>query len=290
MSHNTATERSKRSDKANFDHIYDQPEPRAYYTTLAGYDYQTPNHVQHVFGALLDERAQRDGRPPRVLDLACSYGISSALLRCADITFNGLAERYASPALQQMTPEEVIAADQAYFAERFREDAPVIYGCDIAENAVRYGEHAGLLERAWSVDLEVQPPDAGLRQALAEIDVVTVSSAIGYLTQRTFAAVLSNIPARRRPWLAAFSLRTAPIDPVAHVLRDHGLELATLTGRTVRQRRFVNQAEQDAAIEDIRRRGYVVDGHETDGYWHAALYVAMPADDEPLRMPALLED
>lgn len=286
----TIAESTKRSGKADFDHIYNQPEPREYFTTLADYDYQIPDHVQRVFGDLVTERAERDGRPARVFDLACSYGINAALLRCEDVSFTGLAQRYASAELQRMTTEQIIEADRAYFAERLKPDAPAFYGCDVAEHAVQYGERTGLLERAWAVNLETEPAPADLAEVLAETDVVTVSAAIGYLTYRTVATVLEHIPPERRPWFAAFSLRTAPIDPVAHALRDHGLELATLTGRTVRQRRFVSKAEQATAIDSIRKRGYVVDGHETDGYWHAALYVGMPADEEPLRMTGLLED
>lgn len=290
MSSNNATSASKRPGKASFDHIYDQPDPRAYYTTLLDYDYQIPLHAQRVFGELIQERRERTGRPPRVFDLACSYGINAALLRYDGVTFEGLARRYASPEFQRMTPQEVAEHDREYFARRLFPDAAAVYGCDVATNAVRYGEQVGLLAGGWDINLETEEPDASLREVLAEIDLVTVSSAIGYLTYRTIGTVLAGIPEERRPWFAAFSLRTAPIDPVAHALRDHGLELATLTGRTVRQRRFVDEREQADAIESIRRRGYVVDGHETDGYWHAQLYVGMPGDEEPVRMMGLVDN
>lgn len=280
---------SQRTDKANFDYIYDQLDPRAYYTKLLEYDYQIPAHAQRVFGELIQERRERTGHPPRVFDLACSYGINAVLLRCDGVSFSGLAKRYASPELQRMTPEEVVEHDREYFARRVVPGAPTVYGCDVASNAVRYAVRVGLLADGWDVNLETDDPDAGLRKALAEIDIITVSSAIGYLTYRTIGTVLAGIPRERRPWFAAFSLRTAPIDPVAHALRDHGLELATLTGRTVRQRRFVDEQEQANAIESIRKRGYVVDGHETDGYWHAQLYVGMPADEEPLSIMGLVD-
>lgn len=289
MSSNKTTVTSRRPGKANFDHIYDQPDPRAYYTTLADYDYRIPKHAQRVFGELIHERRARTGRPPRVLDLACSYGINAVLLRCDGVSFESLARRYASPELQGMTPEEVVEHDREYFAHRVLPGAPAIYGCDVAANAVRYGIRAGLLADGWDINLETTDPDAGMREILAETDLITVSSAIGYLTYRTVGTVLACIPKERRPWFAAFSLRTAPIDPVAHALRDHGLELATLTGRTVRQRRFVDEKEQANAIESVRNRGYVVNGHETDGYWHAQLYVGMPVDEAPLRMMGLVD-
>jgi hypothetical protein len=289
MISDNVAENLNRPGKADFSHIYDQPEPREYYKTLADYDYQLPNHVQSSFGKLIEERTQRDGRPPRIFDLACSYGINSALLRYRGVTFNRLAGRYGSPELQRMTTDELVEADRTYFSQRLKTDAPSIYGCDVAEHAVNYAQRVGLLERGWSINLESDTPDSELKDILAETDIVTVSAAIGYLTYLTIDAVLSHIPRERQPWFAAYSLRTAPIDPIAHALRDHGLEMATLTGRTVRQRRFVDKEEQAGAIRRVKQRGYVVDGHETDGYWHAALYVGVPAHGESLPMTELVE-
>lgn len=286
---NATLAEARRPGKADFDFIYDQPDPRDYYTTLAHYDYQLPDRVQDTFGRLIEERAKRDRRAPNICDLACSYGINSALLKYRNMTFSDLARRYASPEIQRMGVDELVEADTAFFADRLKDEAPTVYGCDVAAHAVRYAERVGLLDQGWGVNLENQAPDADLQAALEKTDIVFVSAAIGYLTYRTINAVLSRIPHSRRPWFAAFSLRTAPIDPVAHALQNHNLELATLTGRTVRQRRFVDEHEQATAIAKVRERGYVVDGHETDGYWHAALYIGMPADEEPIRMMELLD-
>jgi len=284
----TRTRFRERPGKANFNHIYDRETPRDYYVQLTEHDYQLPNHVQSAFGRLVEERARRDGRPPRIFDVACSYGVNAALLKY-DVTFAGLAERYRRDDLRHMSVDELIEADRAYFAERARPDAPRVYGCDVAGNAVRYGERTGLLDRGWGVNLEEEMPDEALRECLARVDVVTVSAAIGYLTRRTIERIFTHIPEERRPWFAAFSLRTAPIDDVAHALHDHGLELGTLTGRTVRQRRFVNHDEESSAIRRVSERGYVVDDHESDGYWHAALYIGMPQADAPLNMVHLLD-
>lgn len=283
-------EPENRPGKVSFDHIYDQPEPREYYRTLAQYDYQIPKYVQRVFGSLIEKRAQRDGRPQRVFDLACSYGINSALLNYEGITFDGLARRYESDELQRMTVDEVVEADRAFFAERKRSDAPAIYGCDVATNAIRYGERVGLLEGGWDVNLEEESPSADLCEVLAGTDLVTVSAAIGYLTYRTIHEVLSQIPRERRPWFVCFALRTAPMEPVAHALREYGLELTTLAGQTVRQRRFVSDQEKQTAIESVHQRGYVVEGREMDGYWHASLFVGMPADEDPVSLGELLDD
>lgn len=279
-----------RPGKVNFDHIYDQFEPREYYRTLAQYDYQIPKYVQRVFGSLIEERTQRDGRPQHVFDLACSYGINAALLNYEGITFEGLARRYASDEFQRMSVDEIIEADRTFFAGRKKPDAPAIYGCDVASNAIHYGEQAGLLAGGWDVNLEEESPSGDLCEILAGTDVVTVSAAIGYLTYRTIHEVFAQIPAERRPWFVCFALRTAPIEPVAQALHEYGIELVCLTGQTVRQRRFVNEEEKQTAIESVHQRGYVVDGHEMDGYWHASLYVGMPADEDPVSLSELLDD
>lgn len=275
--------------KASFDWIYNQPDPRAYFITLAEQDYELPKHMQYSFGRLVEQWMERNGRAPRIFDIACSYGVLPTLLRYEDTSFMSLARRYATPEFQQMTADEILKADRDYFAERLKPDAPTIYGCDIADEAVRYGERAGLLEKAWAIDLETEIPDEDLDAILARTDIVTVSAAIGYITHRSIESVLSRIPVSRRPWFAAFALRMAPIDPVAHTLREHGLEPATLTGRTVRQRRFVDDHERETAIQAVRDRGLMAEGHEMDGYWHASLYIAHPPDEPPLQMIELFD-
>lgn len=290
QSQDTCTTAHQLKSKANFDQIYDQDDPREYYTVLQSLDYELPRHMQHAFGQLVTQWTERNGRPPRIFDVACSYGILASLLRYDDVTFSGLAERYASDPLQRMTPEEVVAADREYFAERLRPDAPSVCGCDIAGNALRYGERTGLLEHGWAINLETEQPDQHLEEILAQTDIVTVSAAIGYVTDRSIESILSRIPLSRTPWFAAFALRTAPIDPVAHALRDLGLELATLTGRTVRQRRFTDDSERDKALAAIRQRGLQTEGVESDGYWHASLYVGHPPGEDPLPMIELFED
>lgn len=281
--------RHERKEKANFDWIYNKPDPRDYYTTLWDYDYRLPTYVQRVFGRLASERAERYEQRPTIMDLACSYGVNACLVRYEDVTFEKLAERYASPEFQALTPEQVADADREFFSQRLNPDGPVIYGCDVADNAVAYAERVGLIEKGWSLNLETTEPDAELEAALAETDIVTVSAAIGYLTHRTITKVLSRIPMERRPWFATFALRTAPVDPIACALHDYGLELVTLTSRTVRQRQFVDEAEKTKAIDEVRRRGLVAEGREADGYWHASLHIGVPADEPPLQMMELLE-
>src|SRR5680860_1467520 len=68
--------------KADFEHIYNRPDPRDYFRTLGKLDYEIPQRAQPVFQALLTAlRSRREGAgaaPLRVLDLCCSYGVESS--------------------------------------------------------------------------------------------------------------------------------------------------------------------------------------------------------------------
>ena len=59
-------------NKANFDHVYDLPDPRGYFETLGSLDYLAPEHGRHLFPILLRELGTSGG-PDGVLDLCCSY-------------------------------------------------------------------------------------------------------------------------------------------------------------------------------------------------------------------------
>jgi hypothetical protein len=80
--------------KVSLDHIYTQPDPRAYFTTLRTLEYQIPQLAKAHFARLVQElRESRRVRGATVLDIGCSYGINAALLRC-DATMSELYERY----------------------------------------------------------------------------------------------------------------------------------------------------------------------------------------------------
>ncbi|MBA3611025.1 MAG: hypothetical protein H0W54_06380, partial [Rubrobacter sp.] len=81
--------------KANFNHVYDLPDPRGYFETLGSLGYLAPEHGRRVFSALLKSMRGEAGEDPKVLDLCCSYGVNAALLK-HDLTLDDLYARYAS--------------------------------------------------------------------------------------------------------------------------------------------------------------------------------------------------
>ncbi|MGY1579072.1 hypothetical protein [Streptomyces sp. MN13] len=262
--------------KACFDDIYDQADPRAYFTRLAPLGYEIPHHAQPVFRRVAAERAALDdGLPgvPAVLDVCCSYGINAALLN-HDVTLAELYEHYLSPAARDLPTAGLAAWDKEFYAERRRPDALPVYGLDISAPAVRYAREVGLLDAAFTDDLERSDPGPELSRALAGVGLVTITGGGSYVTERTFARLLDG--ARRPMWVSAFVLRTVSYDPVVRALADRGLSTTPDTARTYPQRRFTDEREQRFAVDAVRALGGDPTGREEAGRFHSVRYESRP--------------
>ncbi|MGH8998345.1 MAG: hypothetical protein ACRDY7_03035 [Acidimicrobiia bacterium] len=257
---------------------------------MAPYDYETPAHAQRIFRRLVAARREQKGHEDvAVLDLCCSYGVNAALLN-HELTLRSLYERYCSDELDGVSSAELSRADRQFFGQRRRPSAARVLGVDSAANAVRYAQEAGLLERGWSRNLEEEPPDAGLRAHLSRVDLVTVTGGIGYITEQTFARILGARHDEHFPWVAAFALRWVDFSPIEAILADHGLVTEKWERRTFPQRRFTDSEEREYAISELRARGIDPDGKESEGRFHAELYVARPrADTGGTRLGDLFE-
>lgn len=273
--------------KTDFDSIYDQADPRAYFQTLAQLDYATPQHGADVFSRLLRERRSTPGRPSTVLDLCCSYGVVSTLLK-TDLDLAEVYRHYGVQATQSMTNRELTAADVRLLRERRRPGSPLVAGLDVAKNAVDYAVTTGTLDAGFAENLEESDPSPRLSELLGEVDLITATGAIAYVTERTFVRLLAG--ARPSVWVASFCLRTSDYGPIADALAVGGLRTERLAG-TYPQRRFTDSDEQRWAVDEVRARGLDPDGREGDGYYHAELYVSRPAHDvEDRPLEQLLPD
>ncbi|WP_225829954.1 hypothetical protein [Streptomyces sp. NK08204] len=262
--------------KSRFDDIYAQPDPRAYFTRMAPLEYEIPHHAQPVFRQVAAERAAMDdGRPgrPAVLDVCCSYGINAALLN-HEVTLAELYERYTSDAAHGMSTAELAAWDKEFYAGRRRPEALPVYGLDIAAPAVHYAQQAGLLDGAFTDDLEQAPPGPRLAAALPDVGLITLTGGGSYVTERTFTALLDG--ARRPVWVSAFVLRTVSYEPVVRALAAHGLRTTVDPSRTYPQRRFTDEGEQRYAVEAVRGLGGDPSGREEAGRFHSVLYDSRP--------------
>ncbi|MEU6512411.1 hypothetical protein [Streptomyces sp. NPDC046942] len=262
--------------KSRFDDIYDRPDPRMYFGRLAPLEYEIPHHAQPVFRQASAERAAfDDGCPgrPAVLDVCCSYGINAALLN-HDVTLAEMYERYTSPARQAMPTTELAAQDKEFYAERRRPDAVPVFGLDVAAPAVRYALEVGLLDAAFTDDLEQGPPGPALSRALAEVGLITLTGGGSYITARTFTALLDG--ARRPVWISAFVLRTVSYQPIVRALDGYGLRTTLDVSRTYPQRRFTDEREQRYAITAVRALGHDPAGREESGRFHSLHYESRP--------------
>ncbi|MER7577801.1 hypothetical protein [Streptomyces sp. NPDC126514] len=263
--------------KSRFDDIYVQPDPRAYFTRLAALDYEIPHQAQPVFRRAAAERAAfDDGMPgqPTVLDVCCSYGINAALLN-HDVTLAELSQRYTSPVAQSMSTAELAAWDKEFYAERRRPQAPAaVYGLDVSAPAVHYAQQAGLLDGAFTDDLEHVPPGPQLSEALRNVGLITLTGGSSYITQRTFAALLGKT--RRPVRVTAFVLRTVAYQPVVQALAAHGLHTSTDLSRPYPQRRFTDEQEQRYAVRAVTELGGDPAGFEDAGRFYSVLYDSRP--------------
>lgn len=264
--------------KANFDSVYDLPDPRGYFGTLGTLEYRAPEHGRRVFPALLGAIA---GGRPRVLDLCCSYGVNAALLK-HDLTLDDLYARYGSPDLAGLSRAELLADDAEFYKARRQASAPEVAGTDSAANAVRYALEAGLLDDGSAEDLERDDPTGGLARAARGARLLTVTGGVGYIWTRTFQQVLAAVvaaPGGEPPWVAAFAVRFVDYRPVARVLAGYGLATERVSLRTFQQRRFQGAAEQDHVLSQLAAAGMDPAGREEEGWYHAYLYVSRPSAD-----------
>ena len=266
------------TSKADFTDIYLQPDPRRYYKTLSRLDYQVPERALPAFRAVL-EASRRDGRMRTVLDVCCSYGINSALLFGPD-RMPGAAW-YTSRVAARLSPEELAEADRRRSAGRH--GGLTILGLDASAPAIGYARRAGLLTRGWSEDLEANDPSPELAAGIADVGLIISTGGVGYVTRRTFEKLLTSIRDPRDLWLAIFVLRVFDYTPIADLLSDYGL-VTENAGVSFRQRRFADDAEREAAIADVRRRGLDPAGKEASGWFHADCFLTRPAA-EAARVP-----
>ena len=274
--------RHNEKSKANFDGVYDLPDPRGYFEALGSLDYQAPEHGRRVFSALLDAMEEDH---PKVLDLCCSYGVNAALLKY-DLTLDDLYARYSSPDLSGLSPDDLAADDARFYAAHKKPTAPPpeVVGTDVAANAVSYALRAGTLDAGTAENLEEHEPSDEFRHAARGARLVTVTGGVGYVWEHTFERVLSCVTdgstengADRAPWVAAFAVRFVDYAPVAAVLARRGLVTEKLSVRTFPQRRFEGDGEREHVLGELAAAGIDPTGREDSGWYHADFYLSRTA-------------
>jgi hypothetical protein len=258
--------------------IYDQPDPRDYFQTLDSLDYQIPAVAAPVFRKVIDARRRlRKRRQATLLDVGSSYGVNAAILRNG-IDLTDLFRLYSRSATKGLSRSQLVARDRKLYCETCADKDLTAIGLDIAGEAVGYAEEVGIIDAGLAANLEQRPPTADEGKAIAPVDLVISTGAIGYVGAPTFARILDR--AGKSPWFALFALRMFPLDDIAATLRKHGYSVYRLLGRTFRQRRFASREEARQVITRLEALGIDPAGHESDGWYHADFYFARREEEE----------
>src|SRR5262249_32354653 len=137
-----STETFDATGKVMLDSIYNGPDPRAYWTTLSPLDYRVPQEAKPYFVSCMAARREAIGACGfgTVVDLGCSYGINSLLLRF-DLAIADLHHRYARPDIAVLGREHLIARDRRL--EISRDFLGVRFvGVDVSPQAAAYATEA----------------------------------------------------------------------------------------------------------------------------------------------------
>lgn len=257
--------------KADFDDVYNRPDARGYYDTLGALGYEIPQHGGDVFAQVIRRCFPED--TPTVMDVCCSYGASGVLLK-TDLRLTDVYEHYEQAIAAGWSEEDMLRVDTELLEEHLLPDAPTVLGLDIAENAVRYAVASRALDGGFAEDLESAPPSPQLAEQMREVDLITTTGGVGYVTERTFNGLIDA--SENTPMVAAFCLRAYDYRPIADSLAERGL-VTERAGRYFRQRRFADADEQRWAMKQVEANDFDPEELEADGHYYAQFFLSRPA-------------
>ena len=264
--------------KANMDHIYDQPDPRAYFRELNKLGYAIPGAAKPIFQKLIFRLRQRRDDTVRLLDLGCSYGVNAALLK-HDLSMSELYDHWSDGKLNGASIEEIAEYARRFFADLDESEDIEVVGLDLAENAVGFAEDIGLLDDGLVLNLETESLPALAKEELAPVDLVVSTGCVGYVTEKTFERLLPTLTQGRSPWIANFVLRMFSFDAIEESLKSWGYVTERLEGQSFIQREFASPGEQAQVLEQLRTRNIDPAGKEASGQLHAEFYLSRPIED-----------
>ncbi len=263
--------------REEYEQVYAEPDPRAYFRVLHGLDYRIPELARTVFRDIIQAAAEARSEKPKVFDLGCGFGINAALLRYP-IDMNRLAHRYRDLDAGDLAPERVMALDRNYFASWPAKIDVDYVGLDLSATTTAYAKSVDLLDHAIAGDLEEVDLSAADQEAVAGANCIISTGCASYAGVATFEKIFHAI-GERLPWLAMFVLRTESIDVVREYLIERGLQFDKLEGVTFVQRRYHSAGEWTQALLTLETLGIDTEGKEADGLMHAELFIARPPDE-----------
>jgi predicted TPR repeat methyltransferase len=262
--------------KAVLDSIYNQPDPRAYWRTLSALDYRVPQQAKPYFlRCIAARREQRAAsRSGTIVDLGCSYGINSLLLRFG-LTISDLYRRYATGEVASLHRSALIARDRQL--EPRRDLAGVRFtGIDVSSQAASYAAEASLLDDVVVADMEQRDLRPDEAQHIADATLIISTGCIGYVTKTSLTRILHHC--RERAWMMHTVLRMFDFRPVEEALAQFGYVVAR-SHQLLKQRRFISHREQERILDGLSSVGINASGLEAEGWLYAHVYLALPVSD-----------
>lgn len=266
--------------KTDFSGAYNEPLPDLYYSLMRSLEYQIPENAKPIISFLLSKLQHRNDVPVNVLDLGCSYGVLSALIK-HDLPLNSLYNRFKNSRRGQ----ESVLSDKAWFSKLPKRKNIIFYGIDISENAIHYATTVGLLEAGTAVNLESSEHDYSVLAVIPQqLDLVVSTGCVGYITDITFSKILNHVGNHSKPIFVSFVLRAFDFEKISDMFQSFGYVTHQVTSQTFVQRKFSNKFEQDRIISLLKSRarsdlnGFLP---ETGGYYHAELFLSFHKDIDP---------
>ncbi|TQF01274.1 hypothetical protein E6W39_02255 [Kitasatospora acidiphila] len=241
------------------------PLPHDYFGSLAPLRYRTPDFSRDLLTAMVAELRHRRGRSRlKVVDLACGYGVNSALLKHG-VDFAGFARLYRRPA----DPEGAVARDRAHFAARPVDQELTVVGVDTSTAATGYGLATGLLDAVVSTDLEHGEPTEADRAALADADLVLATGGVATLAR---VLALQTTP----PAVLGWPLYGQCTEELVDCLTAHRLTVSSPDTTPRHQRHFATPHEREAYHYSLRRQRLEVAGSAAERSLCVTPLLAMP--------------
>lgn len=257
----TASYRDYNRAKASFDATYAAPTPHRYLSKMAALDYCMAKQMHPFLCAAVDAVSQQVS-PASVLDIGCSYGMSSALLKTT-YDFADLIEFYEETASEELA--DCVEETRNFLHQRRSvRDSVKVVGLDCSAPAVEFAEATELLNGGIARNLEEQgarlTPDE--RALVSGCDVLFSAGTIGYVSDRTVGTLLEAFVEEERSHLGPVAvmsiLQLFDHEPVAGAFDNHGLEFVQLPVQ-VAQRRFADAAEHARVTQTLQGRGVAHD-------------------------------
>jgi carnitine O-acetyltransferase len=269
--------------KADFNNVYIAPTPHAYIAMMANHGYEIGEQARPYCTAAADLLNEHNNSawPVQMLDVGCSYGIGSAFVKYG-CSFDEMVAFFASRAPEEYEP--VCGAMRNWLNVTPPACDVRCVGVDSSKPAVRFAVDAGLLDGGIAQDFEQDDvlPSEEDRAWLRSCNLMISTGAIGYVTERTFEAILRDFgrdhPGECGPFVVVTILRMFDLLPVQKVFEKFGLQFGAVPDVRLPQRNFVDRKEKHQVVQLLRERGIETNGWEDDGKHFADLFIAAPAD------------